>query len=275
MGVPARLGSRPVPSRSVPRSIAPFATRYPQQFQPARPPDCLPVSHRTPNRLHSEAIREPFSASLRLPRSLSYALSAFRRHPTSRHPQSTSLSLSFISLASAPILSLFLSHLRRGLFPSLSLSPSQIYSVFVCTTAAFLCVSLCPIEVSPRPPLAVELHSANAQAPAIVLSLSDLRRLTLVSLVLSRVPAPFSSLAPSPFPCLVCLPSSHVFSLPPSSSPRHSTLPPRSARDSAVSVAPRQPTVLPLVPQLLSRPFVPLSSPSRSGVTPVCTPAVT
>lgn len=273
MGVPARLGSRPVPSRPVPRSIAPFATRYPQQFQPARPPDCLPVSHRTPNRLHSEAIREPFSASLRLPRALSYALSAFRRHPTLRHPQSTSLSLLHLPRLRSDSLSFSLAPSSWSF--SLSLSLSQIYSVFVCTTAAFLCVSLCPIEVSPRPPLAVELHSANAQAPAIVLSLSDLRRLTLVSLVLSRVPAPFSSLAPSPFPCLVCLPSSHVFSLPPSSSPRHSTLPPRSARDSAVSVAPRQPTVLPLVPQLLSRPFVPLSSPSRSGVTPVCTPAVT
>lgn len=79
MRVPARLGALG-PSRSVPWSIAPLATRYPQQFQPVRPLDCLPVSHRTPNRLHSEAIREPFSASLPAT-PLVYALS--HRRPTS------------------------------------------------------------------------------------------------------------------------------------------------------------------------------------------------
>lgn len=56
---PALGPFRPVPSRPVEYRTA-LATRYPQQFQPAAR---LPVSHRTPNRLHSEAIREPFSPS--------------------------------------------------------------------------------------------------------------------------------------------------------------------------------------------------------------------
>ena len=51
----ARMGSRSGSARPVPLSIAPLA-RHPLSAAVSASP---PVSHRTPNRLHSEVIREP------------------------------------------------------------------------------------------------------------------------------------------------------------------------------------------------------------------------
>lgn len=171
--------ARPVPFRGVSHRSPPAI--HSSFSQPARPTACqCPTARRTVcTQKRSGSPSLPPSDHSALSFSLVHALSAFRRHPT-RVTHSRSLSLSLIS--PAPIPSLFLCRL----FLSLSRT--------VCTTAAFLRVPLCPVEVSPRPPLAVELHSANARAPAIVLSLSNFRRLAL------RLARPLSSPPPRPPP---------------------------------------------------------------------------
>lgn len=235
MGVPARLGSRPVPFRGVSHRSPPAI--HSSFSQPARPTACqCPTARRT-------VCTQKRSGSPSLPPSdypaLSYALSAFRRHPTSRHPQPISLSL-FCLASESPSFS----------HTSVVVCLTRTRSLSVCTTAAVL-PTLSYRDLSSSSSGSRVTLGERTRAPAIVLSLSDLGRLIpRLALVLSRFPTSSSS---SPLR-LFCPSSSYVFSLPPNPPPRHSTLPPRSARDSAVSVAPRQPTVLPLVPQLLSRP---------------------
>lgn len=255
------LSARPVPFRGVSRRAAPLATRYPQQFQPARPPDWLPVSHRTPNRLHSEAIREPFSASLPLP-PCSYALSSAPHFALLRHPRSFSL----VSLTAAPILSPFFSSFAHTYTRARKWS-----SLFLLKFSPSPSVAR---GVSSHPTLSHRSLSSPSSASRVTLgerTSTGYRSLRLLS-PSARFPSHFS---PSCVSSCLSLSLWRVLAsrlIPPS---RHSTLPPRSACDSTVLVSLPRSQLSYLSVRDSSLVCRCRFSLSLSRVTPVCTPAVT
>lgn len=230
--------SRPVPSRSVEYRTAPLATRYPQQFQPARPPDCLPVSHRTPNRLHSEAIREPFSASLPatlLVRSL-VGTPLRSRHPRLYRPSSPSPTPSFF-------LSLY-THTYTDSYTRVASSLSLL---------KFSPSSSLTRGVSSRPTLSRRDLSSPSSGSRVTLG----ERTSTGYRSLCRLL--FHSVHPLVSPSFtlglfssdsVCPFFSHVLSLALLRTVLRSPL--RSARDTAVLVSSRQPTIFLLRLRLLS-----------------------
>jgi len=254
--------SRPVPFRSV-------------EYRAARHPLSTAVSASTPARLpasvppHAEpfALRSDQGALLCLPaghpariRSLSRRLIVGAPlHP--RHPR-----------PSPSHLSLFLSSLfffsRSTLRSSLSLlkiSPSprgfSLHPTLSHRGTLFALLSGSRVTLGERTSTGyrpLRLPSPPAHSPS--------RSPSRVSFILTP--------SPSTQPVCLSLSLSDVFSLPPSCPPpRSSTLPPRSARDAAVFVSPRQAAVLFLRRRLLSRSsvsFLSLSLGSNAGVYSRC-----
>lgn len=243
-----RVDGGPGPALGPSRSAEYRTVRHPLSTAvSASPPARLPAS--VPPHAEPFALRSDQGALLCLPPTtpLSHTLSRLSVATPLHVTHSRSLSLS----SASPPLRVSLSHLRRRRVSHSNSLPLRLYY-----SGGSLRPTLSHRGLSSSSSGSRVTLGERTRAPAIILSLSDLGRLVpRLALVLSRFPT--SSLTPS---LSFCPSSSYVFSLPPNPPPRHSTLPPRSARDSAVSVAPRQPTVLPLVPQLLSRPFVPLFS---------------
>lgn len=231
------------------------------------------MSHRTPNRLHSEAIREPFSASLpATPLVRSRVGSPSAPHfALPRHPRSPSL----VSLTAAPILSPFFSsfthtcahthtytYTHRHTRAQVVLSfPLEIFSLSVHSARRFFASH----SVPSRPLLALLCQSSyTRRTHEHQLSLSP------SSISVGSFSIPFFTLL-RPVLSVPLSPTRLASRLVPPSC--HSTLPPRSARDSTVLVSPPQPAVLPLRFRLLSRlsvPLLPLALGSNAGVYSRC-----
>lgn len=267
---PARC-SRPVPSRSVEYRAAP--RRSPPAIhssfsQPARPTDCqCPTARRT-------VCTQKRSGSPSLPPYLCHPARTLSRRLSIGTPlrpsSSPTVALPRLPHRAAPILSPFFSsfshthvraraHARARARIVLSF-PLEIFSLSVRSARCFFASHSVPSK--PLFALLCQLHSANARAPAIAFSLSFRRPVLHLVFHPLRVPSyPFLSLSRTRLASRLVPPS------------RHSTLPPRSARDSAVFVSPPPPAVLPLRFRLLSRlsvPLLPLALGSNAGVYSRC-----